>query len=575
MQTSRPRTERTEPRQPARRQAAARWETAGGSAARRETSGGGAALPPPLTAEVLRAVQRSAGNAAVTAMIARRARPAPAPEQQPDTGVPEVLGTAGKPLAGPVRQEMESRFGTDFSDVRLHTGAAAARSARAIGARAYTSGSHVVLGAGGGDKHTLAHELTHVVQQRNGPVSGTATGHGFALSDPGDRFERAAEANAHKVMSGPVPDVQRLPAAEPHAEAGVDTVQRASTTVLENAVVTHYSPSKRNAEPARDLTIQRPRTVTGPITPTGTAGRPGAPNPIAVKTLHTAYKNKKGARGAPTEAQVWKDLFGGAGYDRGHVMGLEVGGSDVTQNIVPQWSLNQGTGMWRRIEQALVGVSTGDLRFEVNYQMGQGNHRRVMIPVRIDIYLDNASYSSWENEPDTNDLIRAGRDPSDAAQYYMEAKEALNGRTTLTEDEMQNFALAALSEDRATFLAYRDYEAAVAQGQNPGSSTADTHMQGMTRSTFSKDRRDKLIDSYVSAGWVTKSGTGATATYTLDDVPAPAPDSDVSSSSESDVEMSDDSQLPSPGQPFASIQYGSQSSDSDPDWEDDRMSTGS
>ncbi|MFJ6579519.1 DUF4157 domain-containing protein [Streptomyces sp. NPDC091368] len=194
MQTSRPRTDRAEEPRPARDR----------SGPRQESPGTGAAVPPPLTADVLRAAQGSAGNAAVSGMIARRASVAPAPAQQ-DTGVREVLGSAGRPLAGPVRSEMESRFGTDFSGVRLHTGAAAARSARAIGARAYTSGSHVVLGEGGRDKHTLAHELTHVVQQRQGPVSGTDRGDGLRISDPGDRFEREAESNARRVLSGPVP----------------------------------------------------------------------------------------------------------------------------------------------------------------------------------------------------------------------------------------------------------------------------------------------------------------------------------------------------------------------------------
>jgi hypothetical protein len=543
---------------------------ASGPAAGRKPASAGAAVPPPLTADALRAAQSGAGNAAVTGMIARRARTTPAPEQQQDTGVHEVLRSAGKPLAGPVRQEMESRFGTDFSDVRLHTGDAAARSARAIGARAYTSGSHVVVGDGGRDKHTLAHELTHVVQQRSGPVSGRDTGHGFAVSDPGDRFERAAEANAHKVMSGPVPDVQRLPEPGPDVTAGpTDTVQRASTTALEDATVTHYGPSKAGAPLVEDLTVQRPREVTGPITPTGTKGRPAAPNPIAVKTLHSAYKKKVPGRGvAPTEAEVWRDLFGGAGYDRGHVMGLEVGGSDEAKNIVPQWSLNQGTGMWRRIEQALVGVSSGDLRFEVVYQTDEGNHRRVMIPVRIDIYLDNVSYKSWNNEPDTNDLIRAGQDPSDAAEYYMKEKEARN-KTTLNEDEMHDFALKALAQNKATFLAYEDYEQQAAQGQTPaaGTTTADTHMQGMTRSDFPKDRRDKLIESYITAGWVTRNGSGKNAMYTLHDVPAPVSDSDSDSSSESDMSMSDDSQPQSPGQPFAIIQFDSQGSSSDSDYD--------
>ncbi|MET8578533.1 DUF4157 domain-containing protein [Streptomyces sp. NPDC005012] len=553
--------------------------TAAGRAAVRKASPHGAAVPPPLTAGALHAAQRGAGNAAVTAMIARRARSEAAPDA-PATGVREVLRSAGKPLAEPVRQEMEARLGADFSDVRLHTGATARRSAADIGARAYTSGSHVVIGDGGGDKHTLAHELTHVVQQRQGPVSGSDTGQGFTVSDPADRFERAAEANAHRVMSGPVPDVQRVPESGPGLTgASTDTVQRASSTTLENATVTHYSPTKAGAPEVRDLTVERPREVTGPITPTGTKGRPAAPNPIAVKTLHSAYKAQVRARGvAPNEGEVWKDLFGGAGYDRGHVMGLEVGGSDVARNIVPQWSLNQGTGMWRKMEQALVGVSSGDLRFEVHYQTDVGNHRRVMIPVSIDIYLDNVSYKSWNNEPDTNDLIRAGKDPGDAAEYYTEAKAALS-QAKLTENEMQDFAAQALAKDRATFLAYEDYERQRAQGQAPaaGSTTADTHLQGMTRSSFPKERRDKLIESYITAGWVTRTGSGKNAEYTLHDVPAPAPDSDSESgsdsSSDSDVEMSDASQVSSPGQPFASIQYGSQSSSSDEDW--DAMSTGS
>ncbi|GAA3911246.1 hypothetical protein GCM10023084_74180 [Streptomyces lacrimifluminis] len=169
-----------------------------------QKASGSPAVPPPLSADGLRVAQRAVGNAAVTAMIARRVRPAPAMER-PDHGVDQVLGSAGKPLATPVRQDMESRFGTDFSDVRLHTGAAATRSARAIGARAYTSGSHVVLGAGGGDKHTLAHELTHVVQQRNGPVSGTDHGNGLRVSDPRDSFEREAESTARRVLTGPTP----------------------------------------------------------------------------------------------------------------------------------------------------------------------------------------------------------------------------------------------------------------------------------------------------------------------------------------------------------------------------------
>jgi hypothetical protein len=59
-----------------------------------------------------------------------------------------------------------------------------------------------------------------VIQQRQGPVSGADNGDGLSVSDPGDRFERAAEANAVRVMSGPVPQVQRAGRHAPHGGGG-------------------------------------------------------------------------------------------------------------------------------------------------------------------------------------------------------------------------------------------------------------------------------------------------------------------------------------------------------------------
>ncbi|MHC5905861.1 eCIS core domain-containing protein [Streptomyces sp. S6] len=146
------------------------------------------------------------GNAAVVQMLrAHRHGAGCGHDEEPAvqrSAVHGVLRGNGRPLDPTVRDDMEGRLGADFSDVRLHTGAEARRSAAEIGARAYTSGNHVVIGDGGGDRHTLAHELTHVIQQRQGPVSGTDNGAGLSVSDPGDRFEREAEANARRVMRG-------------------------------------------------------------------------------------------------------------------------------------------------------------------------------------------------------------------------------------------------------------------------------------------------------------------------------------------------------------------------------------
>ncbi|MGW1779407.1 eCIS core domain-containing protein [Streptomyces sp. NPDC002143] len=171
----------------------------------------GSAIPPQhalatRSPEAILALQRTAGNAVTAQLVAQRSA-----DQDPDTvqraadSVQSVIRSTGAPLDGAVRQDMEARLGADFGDVRLHTDTAARQSAAAVGARAYTSGSHVVIGDGGGDRHTLAHELTHVIQQRQGPVAGTDHGDGLRVSDPSDRYERAAEENARRVLTGSAP----------------------------------------------------------------------------------------------------------------------------------------------------------------------------------------------------------------------------------------------------------------------------------------------------------------------------------------------------------------------------------
>jgi hypothetical protein len=85
--------------------------------------------------------------------------------------VHQVLRTPGAPLGDATRAFFEPRFGHDFSRVRVHADAQAARSADSVGAQAYTVGNHIVFNAGryapattsGGE--LLAHELTHTVQQ--------------------------------------------------------------------------------------------------------------------------------------------------------------------------------------------------------------------------------------------------------------------------------------------------------------------------------------------------------------------------------------------------------------------------
>ncbi|MFF9647199.1 eCIS core domain-containing protein [Kitasatospora aureofaciens] len=172
--------------------------------------------------------------------------------------VHQVLRTAGQPLDASTRHEMECRLGADFSDVRLHTGSTARASAAEVGARAYTSGNHVVLGAGGGDRHTLAHELTHVIQQRSGPVAGTDRGDGLRVSDPSDRYEREAEANAVRALAAPL--------VHAGAEAGpgyASTTPGAAEAPVQRMPPTlQRMPPKRKAE-AAELSEPSGRTTRG------------------------------------------------------------------------------------------------------------------------------------------------------------------------------------------------------------------------------------------------------------------------------------------------------------------------
>jgi Domain of unknown function (DUF4157) len=87
----------------------------------------------------------------------------------------EALISWGQPLDPATRRFMEARIGYDLSGVRVHTDGRAAALARAVGALAFTMGSHIVFGAGRYEPRSpsgaglLAHELAHVAQARGRP----------------------------------------------------------------------------------------------------------------------------------------------------------------------------------------------------------------------------------------------------------------------------------------------------------------------------------------------------------------------------------------------------------------------
>jgi hypothetical protein len=121
------------------------------------------------------------------------------------TRVTNALSLPGHPLDAETRTVMGSRFGRDFSGVRVHTDMAAAETAVQLNAAAYTVGHHIVFAPGRyapadpGGRRLLAHELTHVVQQDG--FTDAAASSEISIGPVGDVFEREAEHAADLVMA--------------------------------------------------------------------------------------------------------------------------------------------------------------------------------------------------------------------------------------------------------------------------------------------------------------------------------------------------------------------------------------
>jgi hypothetical protein len=111
--------------------------------------------------------------------------------------VSDVLRASGRPLDAASRAFFEPRFGRDFSNVRVHTDAQAAESARAVNALAYTVGRDVVFNTNHYQPFTtvgqklLAHELTHVAQQHS-----LRSGSPLEIYEADGVLEREADAAA-------------------------------------------------------------------------------------------------------------------------------------------------------------------------------------------------------------------------------------------------------------------------------------------------------------------------------------------------------------------------------------------
>ncbi len=149
-------------------------------------------------------LQKIIGNRAVQRLIAQRAGDDSYELDDKTAGNIDQERGGGQPLDSQVQKKMSSSMGHDFSDVKVHTSEKSDTLNQQLGAEAFTTGSDVFFrqgnynpGSADGQK-LIAHELTHVVQQSTGQVSGG--GSGVTVGAPHDAYEQEADQVAQTAV---------------------------------------------------------------------------------------------------------------------------------------------------------------------------------------------------------------------------------------------------------------------------------------------------------------------------------------------------------------------------------------
>jgi len=160
--------------------------------------------PAPTPVDALMRVASNSGNAAFAGFAEPGSGILPGGRVHVD--VESAIAAArghGRALDGPVRERVGEALDDPLTDVRVHADERADTLARSVSARAFTTGADIFFAHGEYRPRTasgdalLAHELTHVVQQRGSPTTGPLT-----VTDSGGALEAEAEAMARELGNG-------------------------------------------------------------------------------------------------------------------------------------------------------------------------------------------------------------------------------------------------------------------------------------------------------------------------------------------------------------------------------------
>lgn len=209
---------------------------------------------------------------------------------------------------------MEKRFGHDFAHVRVHADAAAARSAHAIQASAYTVGRHVVMGRDQFQPHTapgmrlLAHELAHVAQQATFAPGTTESITGeLRVGDPRGEQEYEAERMAALAVAGPATLRAAVAASGKEKADPTDRppLEGEAAEVVGEEPIAEEADSEQEPETEEEAAVETMASVV----PAGTAG---AATPEVITTGQSKDKEQIVFRDVPTVPPRPAELVGKA-----------------------------------------------------------------------------------------------------------------------------------------------------------------------------------------------------------------------------------------------------------------------
>ena len=225
--------------------------------------------PMETTPQVIQTLQNRYGNNQVRRIIQPAKKEDPVVDQtgflnKYVTNEIQRAKSGGQPLQADVSEQMKSKFGKSFDDVRLHADQRADAISRKIQAKAFTIGNDIFFRKGAyspnseDGRNTLMHELTHVVQQS----SGSASNGPLKLGDPNDKFEQEAEGFAKSTqrqsqgVTSTTPDtVQRL------SMAGIKT--KIGGVFSRGGAQTNTTPPQGTNPPSQTTTTPAPAPKPG------------------------------------------------------------------------------------------------------------------------------------------------------------------------------------------------------------------------------------------------------------------------------------------------------------------------